>query len=328
MSDLSAAALAHPNIAFIKYWGNRDQSIHLPQNGSLSMCLDGLYTSTTVHFDPQLTADSLTLDDISIEGAGLVRVQQFLEHVRGLAGKNIYAHVESCNNFPAGAGIASSASAFAALALASTHALGLNLSEPELSRLARLGSGSACRSIPGGFVEWQAGDSDLDSYAFSIAPPDHWELLDVIVILDCGHKATGSAAGMALAHTSPLQKQRVEEAPMRLDFCRQALLDRDFKSFAVVVELDSNWMHAVMQTSTPALKYTLPATEDILDSVLGWRAEGHAVCATVDAGPNVHILCLPQEEDFLRQALSQMPGVLEVITAAPGGAARLLSVTA
>ncbi len=328
MSALTATALAHPNIAFIKYWGNRDQSIHLPQNVSLSMCLDGLYTTTTVRFDPQLTADSLVLDGSPVQGAGLVRVQQFLDHVRRLAEKDIYAQIESSNNFPAGAGIASSASAFAALALASTSALELQLSEPDLSRLARLGSGSACRSIPGGFVEWQAGETDLDSYAFSLFPPDHWELLDLIVILDRAHKATGSAAGMALAHTSPLQKQRVTEAPMRLDFCRQALLERDFKSFAAVVELDSNWMHAVMQTSTPPLKYLLPATEDILDSVLGWRAEGHSVCATVDAGPNVHILCLPQEEAFLRQELSHLPEVLELISATPGGGARLLSVTA
>lgn len=328
MSTLSATALAHPNIAFIKYWGNRDQSIHLPMNGSLSMCLDGLYTTTTVIFNPTLPADQFTLDGKVDEGFGLFRVQNFLDEVRKLADQNVYAHVESTNNFPAGAGIASSASAFAALALASTSALGLNLSERELSRLARLGSGSACRSIPGGFVEWQAGESDLDSYAYSIAPPDHWDLLDLVVIVDRGHKATGSAAGMSLAHTSPLQKQRVAEAPLRLEYCRQALLACDFTALAEVVEMDSNWMHAVMQTSTPPLNYLLPITENIQNLVLGWRSQGHAVCSTVDAGPNVHVICLPHEQSFLMAEFEQIPEILEVVPATPGGAARLLSVTA
>jgi diphosphomevalonate decarboxylase len=328
MPTNTATALAHPNIAFIKYWGNRDETIHLPLNGSLSMCLDGLYTTTTVTFSPTLPADTLTLDGNIIEGAGLLRVQAFLNAVRRLANKVIYAQVESANNFPAGAGIASSASAFAALALASTRALSLHLPERDLSRLARLGSGSACRSVPGGFVEWQVGESDLDSYAFSIAPPDHWNLLDLIVIVNRAHKATGSAAGMALAHTSPLQKQRVAQAPQRLDYCRQALLACDFAALAEVMEIDSKWMHAVMQTSTPPLHYLLPATEELLDNVLGWRSEGHAVCATVDAGPNVHVICLPHEQDFLITAIREIPGVLEVITASPGGAARLLSVAA
>ena len=324
MTLYSATAIAHPNIAFIKYWGNKDETLHLPLNGSLSMCLDGLNTTTTVTFDPALQTDTLTLDGKSIQGAGLERVQRFLDHVRLLASKQIYAQVESVNNFPSGAGIASSASAFAALALASTHALGLQLTERDLSRLARLGSGSACRSVPGGFVEWQVGESDADSFAFSIAPADHWELVDLIVIVDRGHKSTGSAEGMTRAQTSPLQAQRLADAPNRLAFCRQTILARDFAAFAEVVELDSNWMHAVMQSSQPPLYYWQPATEEILTNVFGWRAEGHAVCATVDAGPNVHVLCLPEEQDFLVSNLNAIPEVQEVIIARPGGNACIL----
>ena len=171
-----------------------------------------------------------------------------------------FAAVESKNNFPIGAGIASSASAFAALSLAASTAAGLMLSERELSRLARSGSGSACRSIPGGFVEWQAGSRDEDSYAFTIAPPEHWELVDCIVIVSQAHKAVGSTAGHALALTSPIQPARVADAPRRLEICRQAILERDFQAFAEIIELDSNLMHAIMITSTPPLLYWQPAT--------------------------------------------------------------------
>lgn len=327
MPERIATALAHPNIAFIKYWGNRDQTLRLPLNGSLSMNLDGLQTVTSIHFDPSLSADLLILDGEQVSGAGLLRVQSFLDVVRKLAGKQLYAHVTSSNNFPTGAGVASSASAFAALALAASAALGLTLDEKALSRLARLGSGSACRSIPAGFVEWQAGGSDQDSFAFSIAPQAHWSLLDMIVIFDAQHKPTGSSAGMALAHTSPLQAHRLADAPRRLDLCRKAVLARDFSALAEVAEADSDLMHAVMQSSIPPLKYTLPQTDLLLQAVRQWRKEGHAVFGTVDAGPNVHLVCLPGEEAFLSQALAGMPGIINVLTARPGGPARLLPET-
>ena len=165
----TATAQSHPNIAFIKYWGNRDNTLRLPMNGSISMNLDGLYTRTTVSFQPSLPFDELIINGYEVTGAGLERVSFILDIVRGMANITERAEVITENNFPSGAGIASSASAFAALALAGSKAAGLNLSERELSRLARRGSGSASRSIPSGFVEWQAGTSDEDSFAFSIA---------------------------------------------------------------------------------------------------------------------------------------------------------------
>jgi len=321
---MEAKALAHPNIAFIKYWGNLDQSLHLPANGSISMCLDGLTTRTSVTFDPSLEQDQLILDGQVMQGESLSRVSAFLDHVRHLAGINIYTQVTSENNFPSGAGIASSASAFAALALAATSALGLDLSEPALSSLARLGSGSACRSIPAGFVEWLPGTSHVESYAIPIAPPDHWNLVDCIAIVDRSHKLTGSARGMALAHTSPLQAERVRTAPQRLDRCRQAIRERDFDAFADVVEQDSEVMHAVIRTSTPPLEYMQPATHRIIAAVKAWRNQGHKVCTTVDAGPNVHVICLAEEQDFVQSALMSLTGVNEVLTAKPGSGARLI----
>jgi diphosphomevalonate decarboxylase len=318
-------AEAHPNIAFIKYWGNRDERLRLPANGSISMNLDGLYTRTTVTFAPALEADRLTIAGGAVRGPALERVSTFLDLVRGLAGVHERAVVVSENNFPSGAGIASSASAFAALALAAAGAAGLDLSEAELSRLARRGSGSACRSVPGGFVEWRAGAGDADSFAVSLAPPEHWELVDCVAIVSAGHKRTGSTEGHALAGTSPLQAARVADADRRLDLCRKALLARDFEALADAVEQDSDLMHAVMMTSSPPLHYWLPASLGVMQAVRTWRGEGLPALYTVDAGPNVHALCPRSQAAELERRLRDLPGVEQVLVAGAGGPARGIS---
>lgn len=317
-------AIAHPNIAFIKYWGNRDDALRLPLNGSISMNLSGMESRTTVQFDQALEHDTFELNNEFQSSASLQRVSQFLDYVRRLAGSTSYARVTSSNNFPTGAGIASSASAFAALALAASKAAGLDLDQKDLSRLARLGSGSACRSVPDGFVEWLPGKDDASSYAVSIAPKDHWGLVDAVAVVSQEHKPIGSTSGHKLAHTSPLNAQRVLDAPERLKNCRDALLERDFAGFADVVELDSNYMHAVMRTSNPPLVYWEPATEVLLWQVWQWRKQGHAVCATVDAGPNVHVLALANERDWLQKALLELPGVKNVLIGEPADGARLV----
>ena len=317
-------AIAHPNIAFIKYWGNRDDALRLPLNGSISMNLSGLESRTTVQFDEALEHDTFELNGEFQSSASLQRVSQFLDYVRRLVGSTSYARVSSTNNFPTGAGIASSASAFAALALAASKAAGLDLDQKDLSRLARLGSGSACRSVPDGFVEWLPGKDDASSYAVSIAPKDHWGLVDAVAVVSQEHKPIGSTSGHKLAHTSPLNAQRVLDAPERLKNCRDALLERDFAGFADVVELDSNYMHAVMRTSNPPLVYWEPATEVLLWQVWQWRKQGHAVCATVDAGPNVHVLALKSELEWLQKALLALPGVKNVLVGEPADGARLV----
>jgi diphosphomevalonate decarboxylase len=320
----TATAQAFANIAFIKYWGNLDNTLRIPMNGSISMNLDGLYTRTTVSFQPSLPYDELIINGHEVMGAGLDRISHILDIIRGMANIRERAEVISENNFPSGAGIASSASAFAALALAGSTAAGLKLSEPELSRLARRGSGSAARSIPGGFVEWQAGTSDEDSLAFSIAPPDHWKLVDCIAIVSAAHKKTGSTEGHAVAPTSPLQAGRVADAPRRLEICRKAIVERDFTSFASIVELDSDMMHAVMMTSTPALHYWKPASLEVMNCVRQWRMEGIPVCYTVDAGPNIHVLCPETEVHLVDQRLREIKGVQDVLVARPGGPAKIL----
>ena len=320
----TATAEAHPNIAFIKYWGNRDNKLRLPMNGSLSMNLDGLTTRTTVSFQPSLPFDELVINGHEVAGAGLQRVSQILDLIRGMGNIKNRAEVLTENNFPSGAGIASSASAFAALALAGSKAAGLDLNERELSRLARRGSGSASRSIPGGFVEWQAGAADEDSFAFSIAPSQHWNLVDLIAVVSAAHKKTGSTEGHAVAPTSPLQAARVDDAPRRLDICRAAILEKDFNSFASIVELDSDMMHAVMMTSAPALHYWKPASLAVMEAVRAWRADGLPVCYTVDAGANVHVITVESEAHAVEKNLRAINGVNDVLVAQAGGAAKIV----
>ena len=320
----SATAIANPNIAFIKYWGNRDQNLRLPVNGSISMNLDSLFTRTRVSFSPDLIGDSLILDGAVQSGASLTRVSRFLDLVREMAGITHPAQVESSNNFPTGAGIASSASAYAAISLAASRAAGLELDEAALSRLARRGSGSAARSVPAGYVEWLPGTDDASSYASSIAPPDHWDLVDCIAVVSRVHKPTGSSEGHALAGTSPLQAARVADAPRRLDLCRTAILERDFAAFAAITEQDSNLMHAVMMTSTPNLFYWQPATLAVIQSVQEWRSTGLACCYTIDAGPNVHVLSTQESQVQVTRLLQEIPGVQQVLSARAGGAARLI----
>ncbi len=319
----SATAIAHANIALIKYWGNRDDALRIPANGSISMNLASLTTRTTVRFSASLYSDCLILNGRPVAGAGLERVRLILDWVRARAGVGASAEVVSENNFPTGAGIASSASAFAALALAASHAAGLSLTEIDLSRLARRGSGSACRSVPGGFVEWHPGNDDTDSYAVSIAPPEHWDLVDCIAIVHAGPKAVGSGEGHVLAWTSPIQAARVADAPRRLDLCRRALLNRDFDALAAVIELDSDLMHAVMMTSRPPLLYWQAATITVFHAVRNWRAQGLPVAYTVDAGPNVHVICPNQVHVEVSRRLRNLPGVQEVLVAPVGGPAHL-----
>ena len=322
----TATAEALSNIAFIKYWGNRDQVLRLPSNPSLSMNLAGLKTVTTVTFDPELKQDELTLNDVVATGAALERVSRHLDLIRERAGIALPAHVVSGNTFPSGAGIASSASGFAALTVAAASAAGLNLAPNELSALARRGSGSASRSIPGGFTEWQMGGAadGSDSYAFSIAPPTHWDLTDVIAVISAAHKATGSTEGHGIADTSPFQRARVAGAQDRLSACRTALLARDFELFAAVVEEDAIAMHAVMMTSRPALLYWEPLTIAILQAVPAWRAEGLPVCFTIDAGPNVHCLTPSAHATEVERRLRAL-GVPTVLAAPPGPEASVVA---
>lgn len=321
---MEATAAAGPNIAFVKYWGNRDDRLRLPANGSISLTLEPLQTRVRVLFNANLSADQVVIQGAPASSPTARRVTDHLDLVREIAELHLPALVETDSNFPQGAGLASSAAAFAALTVAAAAAAGLQADPRTLSRLARRGSGSACRSLFGGYVEWHAGQDDASSFAEPIAPPEHWHLIDLIAIVSAEPKAVGSTTGHTLAATSPLQAARLADTPHRLAECRQAILERDFDRLAFIAEHDSNLMHAIMMTSTPPLLYWAPATITLMRAVQKARQQGTPVFYTIDAGPNVHCLCPADCADAVQRMLEHIPEVQYILRCHPGGPARLL----
>ena len=324
MPSQKATALANANIAFVKYWGNRDAVRRVPLNDSISMNLDHATTTTTVEFDAALNEDQVVIGGAEAQGAARNRVIVHLDRVRALAHVETKARVESRNSFPAGAGIASSASGFAALTVAATRAAGLDLNERELSMLARQGSGSACRSVPAGFVEWIAGSGSADSHAVSIAPPSHWDLRDVIAIVSTQEKQIGSTAGHAAAATSPFLATRVGALPVRFHRVRRAVLAKDLSLLGPALEEDALELHFVAMTSRPPVFYWTPGMVRVIQAAQRWRAEGLAVYFTLDAGPTVHLICESKDADQVTARTREIADVQQVIVNAPGGAAHLI----
>jgi diphosphomevalonate decarboxylase len=318
-----ATAVANPNIAFVKYWGKADDALNLPANPSLSMSLAALVTVTTVEFRLGLADDIVTIDGQAAVGQALARVVSHLDRVRRLAGFGEKAWVVSHSDFPVGTGLASSASAFAALSLAATRAAGLQPEGSELSRLARLGSGSACRSVPGGFALWE-GDSDETSFARQIAPPGHWSLHDVVAIVSHEHKGVGSHNGHGLARSSPFFRSRLGTVPELLTAIRLGIEQRDLARLGLASEADSLAMHGVMMTSRPSLLYWQPATVAVLQAVQTWRRGGLDVYFSLDAGPNVHCFCEAADAVEVRRRLETVPGVIDVLDSGPGHGVRLV----
>ena len=316
-----ATAVANPNIAFVKYWGQIDDTLNLPANPSVSMNLAALTTVTTVEFRPGLHVDTVTIDDKPAAGEPFERVVAQLDLVRSLADVAARACVVSRNDFPAGTGLASSSSAFAALSLAATRAAGLDLDEKALSRLARLGSGSACRSVPAGFSVWQ-GEGDGNSFARQVAGSGHWDLVDAVAIVAYQHKAVGSQKGHGLASTSPLHEARLAAVPGWLQLVLQGIQDRNLGVMGPCMEADALAMHGVMMTSEPSLLYWTPATVSVLKAVRSWREEGVGVYFTLDAGPNVHCLCELADATEVERRLRNLAGVEDVLVSGVGGGVR------
>lgn len=319
--DQPVTAVAHSNIAFIKYWGNLSDERRLPTNASLSMNLSAARTETTVHFSRERRADRVVIDGETRFDAARERVVAHLDRIRWRSGVTFKALVESRNTFPMGTGIASSASGFAALTVAGTHAAGLELSEPELSALARLGSGSACRSVPGGFVWWHAGATDGESYAETIAPPEHWDLRDIVAVVQDRHKAVGSTDGHRAARTSSLFEARLADLQHSLPRTRQAVLDRDFATLGPLVEAEALSLHAIALTSRPPILYWSPETVRLMLQAQAWRLQGLAVYFTLDAGPNVHLLCEGHQAKAVEDAVRTLDYVTLVLHNRPAGPA-------
>ncbi len=308
----AATAIAHPNIALVKYWGKADATLNLPATGSLSMTLDIFPTETMVQRDPSLDRDEFVLNGEQRSGVPHERVTAFLDIVRGMAGVDIRARVVSTNTVPSAAGLASSASGFAALAGAAARAYGLQLSPAELSRLARRGSGSAARSIFPGFALWHAGD-DMASYAESISAP---ALAMVIATVERGEKPVSSREAMrATLNTSPFYPAWVDSTAQTLEQMRAAFAAGDVESIGRLTETNAMRMHATIQACDPPIRYLTPASVALFDQVAQLRANGVFAYATADAGPNVVVLCRPVDAESIA---TQLAPLAETRVALPG----------
>ena len=305
---MAVTAEAHPNIALVKYWGKRDVASNLPAVPSLSLTLGGWRTRTTVTWGAE--ADRVVLNGVE----GDEKVLRFLDRIDA---DRPPCEVVSDNDFPTGAGLASSASGFAALAVAAVAASGRDWAATELSALARRGSGSACRSIFGGFVQW------TDTHAEPIEA-EPWDVRMVVAVVDAGRKAVGSTEGMERSRaTSPYWSAWVQTAAEDVAMARKAVLARDLERLGTVMESSTFKMHATMHTSVPPLIYWQPATVALLHEVRALRARGVGAWATMDAGPQVKVLCLAEEAQAVAAALA--PHALEVHVHGPGGPARVVS---
>lgn len=311
-------ARAHANIALIKYWGKKNDELVLPMNSSLSLTLDCFYTETEVVFDDNIEGDFFYLNNSIQDNHATDKVSKFLNLFRNKVEINTPAIVKSINYVPTAAGLASSASGFAALAAAANIASGLNLGTKELSMYARQGSGSATRSIYGGFVEWQKGTSEGDSYAIEIDDAN-WDIGMVVVVVNKREKAVSSREGMkTTVATSPFYKTWVESAEEDLRQIKIAIKNRDFEQMGSIAESNGLKMHATMLGANPPLSYWEPESVVVMQIVRELRSEGIACYFTMDAGPNVKIICRLSQSNIIKTRLEQIFKSEQIIVAGPG----------
>lgn len=326
MIALIGRARAHTNIALIKYWGKRDKELILPMNSSLSLTLDAFYTDTQVTFDPSLTGDEFYLNGIRQKEAETANISRFLDLFRIKESCVGYARVESYNFVPTAAGLASSASGFAALAVAVDQALDLRLDRQVLSTYARQGSGSSTRSLFGGFAEWTMGTCSEDSVAYPVDDAT-WDIGMIVLVVSTEKKAVASRAGMELTvATSPFYPAWVASAKKDLTAIKQAITARDFEAVGQIAEHNSMKMHATTLSAKPPFTYLAPESLQIHSLVREIRTEkGLSAYITMDAGPNVKLLCKASEMPELVAHLAQHFPKEQIITSLPGPAACCLS---
>lgn len=318
---MQGSAIAHPNVALVKYWGKRSGVRNLPAMGSLSLTLGFLATRTTVGFDPAPGPDKLTLNGRR-NARDLNRVRDCLAPLRERVGKVSAASVETNNDFPTGAGLASSASGMAALAVAAASALGLAGDAAVVRQAAMAGSGSAPRSLHGGIVSLSI-DAEGSWTCGSLLSPAVWPLTVVVAVTQAERKQTDSRSGMELTRrTSPFYAAWLKSQAADLDDARRAVKAQDFRRLADLSEGNCLKMHAAALGATPPVLYFNGATLECIQRVKALAREGKPVFFTVDAGPQVKAVCLPEVLDPVREALSGVRGVQRVFWGSLGEGAR------
>ncbi|MDD5147673.1 MAG: diphosphomevalonate decarboxylase [Candidatus Daviesbacteria bacterium] len=323
---MKITAIAPSNIAFTKYWGRKDEILRLPSNGSISMCLSNLLTTTTVEFSDKYTKDEILLNGRAPKDIEIERVVKHLDRIRKLASPpagGLKAKVSSNNNFPIAVGLSSAASGFAALSLAASKAAGLNLSEKDLSILARQASGSACRSIPSGFVEWLDENTSETSCATQIFPPDYWKIADVVAVVSTVRKEVSTSQGHTKAQSSPFMAFRLSRMKEKNKLVKKLIKERNFKEFGEFIEQEALELHTIMLTQYPPLIYWTPGTLTIMKLVGEWRSKGIPVYFTINTGQNIHLICEQKNAKKVQAKLKELPFVQNIIINTPGEGTRL-----
>lgn len=303
---------ASSDIALVKYWGKKDEKLRLPENGSVSMNLEGLNTITTVEFDEKYLKDEVVIEG-KINKTEVKRVVEHLNKIREISGTNLRAKVVSKNSFPKGTGLSSSGSGFVALTMATTKALSIELSEKELSILARQGSGTACRCVCGGFVEWKDGEESETSFSETIFPSNHWDIRDVVVVVDEGMKKVSSTEGHTTAQSSILFRKRQKRIKQKIEDLKGYIEDKDFSSFGELVEREALEFHSVLLTSSPPLVAWYPGTLEVIHAVYELRNNGVECYFTINTGFNVHVLTVPENEEGVMKKMEQLSLVKNVL---------------
>lgn len=320
---MASIARAHPNIAMVKYWGKANDELIIPVAGSMSMTLDQFATTTSV----ELTTgdDTFELNGMTADAKATDRTTVFLDLVRSLAAEagldtaGAHTKIVSTNEGPTAAGMASSASGFAALATAAAHAYGLDLSVQDLSRLARRGSGSASRSLIDRFAVWHAGTSDETSYAEAISAPD---MAMVSVTVNAQEKKVSSRDGMvATRETSPFYQAWIDTTVTTLNDMIAACAAEDFTRIGEITETHAHRMHAVINATHPPIRYLAPVSWQVFEEVTAMRDDGLEAYATADAGPNVVIICRPDDADAVAKRVTPYG---QINTFRPGPGAHLV----
>lgn len=313
---MTLKVISNSNIALVKYWGKKDALLKTPLNNSISMTLDGLSTTTEIELI-QAEKDEILFNNKEVSPKEEAKLVKYLDLFRtNFNKKDVSFKIKTENNFPTAAGLASSASGFSALAIAVSEILDLKLSEKELSIYARLGSGSASRSIFGGFVEWEKGslEDGSDSHAVQIVDENYWDVKMLVTILEDKKKDKSSTDGMAeTVNTCPFYPAWLSSIEKDLNEVRSGILERDFEKVGKVMEANCLKMHATMMTTEPSIIYWKPATLEIIHKVRELRNEGLACYFTIDAGPNVKVLSTPQDFEKVQQALLEISSVKEII---------------
>lgn len=343
MADKVTTYRGTPNIALIKYWGKRNDKLILPQNSSISLTLNGettgikgrqfsLYTKTSILFSDKLKDDAFYINKQKqdLNDKDIAERFNVINQLRNIAKSKKHVLVVSENYFPASAGLASSASGIATLVYSVSNALGLKLSDKELSIIARQGSGSSCRSMMGGIVKWEKGklEDGSDSFAHQLYPASYWpDLIDIIAITSMAKKKVPSRAGMAqTVKTSPLYEARLKAVEKHLAGMEDALKKKDFANLAEIAMKDSNNMHATMLDTTPPILYLDDNSKAVIYAIEDLNKSKGKILAgyTFDAGSNAHIITLESNRDEVVRQIKDIEGIESIVSAGMGNGPEML----